>query len=156
MAVMQLRTFKLVARAPFSLLFVLILALGIVPRADAQADARFFPQTRQRIDNEQFFNFFKSRGGARTFGYPVSGTFTLHGFQVQIFQRQIMQLQPDGRVTLMNLLDEGVLPYTTMNGSVSPAVDQALSKQYPATDDPQYHVKALEFISKVAPDTWEG
>jgi hypothetical protein len=29
--------------------------------------------------------FFRSRGGVRTFGYPVSRTFTLDGFPVQIF-----------------------------------------------------------------------
>jgi len=62
------------------------------------ADPRFFAQTGFRIDSDAFWNFFQQRGNVRTFGYPVSRTFTLDGFQVQIFQREIMQLQPDGGV----------------------------------------------------------
>jgi hypothetical protein len=41
---------------------------------------------------------FQHRGQVRTFGYPVSRVFQLDGFQVQIFQREVMQLQPDGGV----------------------------------------------------------
>jgi N-acetylmuramoyl-L-alanine amidase len=132
---------------------------GSVSLASAQQqpqDARYFQQTRQRIDNDQFWQFFRSRGAQRTFGYPVSATFTLMGFPVQIFQRQIMQLMPDGRVSLMNLLDEGLMPYTAANGSTFPGADQDLIKQYPSPDDPQYHVKALGLVKQLAPDTWEG
>jgi hypothetical protein len=38
----------------------------------------------------------------------VSRQFMLDGFQVQIFQRNIMQLQPDGGVQTLNLLDPGL------------------------------------------------
>lgn len=137
---------------------VIVALCGVITSAPgaAQTDARYFPQTRQRIDNEQFWSFYRGRGGARTFGYPVSGTFSLFGFTAQIFQRHIMQLQPDGRVTLMNVLDDGILPYTHINGSVLPTTDPNITKQYPSTDDPQYHVKALELVRQLAPDTWEG
>ncbi|MFN0070706.1 MAG: N-acetylmuramoyl-L-alanine amidase [Chloroflexota bacterium] len=129
---------------------------GAVPPIEAQGDSRYFAQTRQRIDNEQFWQLYRSRGAHRTFGYPVSGTFTLLGFPVQIYQRQIMQLMPDGRVALMNVLDDGLLPYTAANGSTFPSSDQNLLRQYPSTDDPQYHVKALELVKQLAPDTWDG
>src|ERR687885_582143 len=66
--------------------------------ATAQQDPRFFSQTNFRVDNDAFWTFFQSRGGVRTFGYPVSRSFKLDGFTVQIFQRIVMQLQPDGSV----------------------------------------------------------
>ena len=73
-------------------------------------DERYFQQTGYRIGDDAFWSFFRGRGGVRSFGYPVSNVFMLLGMKVQIFQRQIMQLQPDGGVQLMNLLDEGLLP----------------------------------------------
>lgn len=147
------------ARVIQLLLAVLLVGAGLITHASitsAQTDARYFPQTRQRIDNEQFWQFYRSRGAHKTFGYPVSGTFTLLGFTVQIYQRQIMQLMPDNRVALMNVLDDGILPYTQANGSTFPGVDQNMIRQYPSTDDPQYHAKALELVKQLAPDVWDG
>src|SRR5690242_4386667 len=95
--------FSLPDCAPRLALTLLILLGGSglplpVPTAQAQtgglpSDPRFFPQTAYRIDTDAFWNFFQQRGNVRTFGYPVSRTFMLDGFQVQIFQREIMQLQ---------------------------------------------------------------
>ncbi len=92
----------------------------------AQADPRFFSQTGYRVDTDPFWTFFQGRGGVKTFGYPVSRTFKLDGFQVQIFQRIVMQLQPDGSVATLNLLDPGLMPYTQINGSTFPAPDPAI------------------------------
>src|SRR6516164_1408147 len=83
----------------------------LAPTVTAQpADPRFFSQTNFRIDNDAFWNFFQGRGGVPTFGFPVSRQFKLDGFQVQIFQRNIMQLQADGGVQTLNLLDPGLMP----------------------------------------------
>lgn len=77
--------------------------------AGAQStDPRFFSQTGYRIDSDAFWSFFQARGGVRTFGYPVSNSFKLDGFPVQIFQRIVVQLQPDGSVATLNLLDPGL------------------------------------------------
>ena len=76
--------------------------------------------------------------------------------KVQIFQRQILQLRPDGGVQTMNLLDEGLMPYTRMNGSTFPAPDQAIINQAPKPSDPNYHEKTLQFVRDIAPDTFEG
>ena len=80
---------------------ILILVQSFAPAFPAMAadDSRYFPQTRYRVDDDSFWEFFQRRGGARTFGYPVSSTFTLLGQTVQIFQRHIMQLQSNGGVT---------------------------------------------------------
>ena len=86
----------------------------------------------------------------------MSNTFLLYGMKVQIFQRQVVQLRPDGGVQTMNLLDEGLMPYTRMNGSTFPAPDQAIINQAPKPSDPNYHEKTLQFVRDIAPDTFEG
>jgi N-acetylmuramoyl-L-alanine amidase len=119
-------------------------------------DNRFFEQTRYRIDEDAFWDYFRRRGGVRTLGYPVSGTFTLLGMKVQMFQRQVLQLRPDGGVQTMNLLDDGLMPYTRMNGSTFPAPDKNVYGQSPKPDDPNYHEKTLQFVRDMAPDNWDG
>ena len=121
-----------------------------------QSDARLFPQTGYRVADNAFWDYFRRRGGVRTFGYPVSNTFTLQGFKVQIYQRAVLQLQPNGSVGMVNLLDEGVLPYTRINGSSFPEIDQEVVKRQPKVGEPDYHVKALQFVRDNAPDTWQG
>jgi polysaccharide biosynthesis protein PslG len=126
------------------------------PVGIAQQDPRFFSQTNFRVDNDAFWTFFQTRGGVRTFGYPVSRTFKLDGFSVQIFQRIVMQLQPDGSVATLNLLDQGLLPYTRINGSTFPAPDRAVISQTPSPTDPDYATKIIDFIQAYAPNTFEG
>ncbi len=124
--------------------------------AAAPNDPRFFEQTRYRIAEDAFWDYFQKRGGVRTFGYPVSNTFTLLGMKVQIFQRQALQLRPDGGVQTMNILDEGLMPYTKVNGSTFPAPDPEIIKRAPTPDDPDYLDKALQFVRDVAPDELDG
>ena len=119
-------------------------------------DARYFVQTGYRIGEDAFWNYFQVRGGVRSFGYPVSNVFLLFGMKVQIFQRQILQLRPDGGVQEMNLLDDGLLPYTRMNGSTFPAPDPAVIGQSPKPDAPNYLAQTLDFVRKMAPDSFEG
>jgi N-acetylmuramoyl-L-alanine amidase len=75
---------------------------------------------------------------------------------VQIFQRQILQLRPDGGVQIMNLLDDGLLPYTRMNGSTFPAPDPTVINKSPKPDSPTYLAQTLDFVRSVASDTFEG
>jgi N-acetylmuramoyl-L-alanine amidase len=119
-------------------------------------DSRYFDQTRYRIDEDAFWAYFQRRGGVRTFGYPVSSTFTLLGMKVQLFQRQVMQMRPDGGVQTMNLLDEGLMPYSKMNGSTFPGPDKNVYGQAPNPADPNYHEKTLQFVRDMAPDNWDG
>jgi N-acetylmuramoyl-L-alanine amidase len=135
-------------------LLVTLLSPGVA--LAQQSDARLFPQTGYRIADNAFWDYFRRRGGVRTFGYPVSNTFTLQGFQVQIFQRAVLQLQPNGAVGMVNLLDDGVLPYTRINGSSFPGIDQEMVKRQPKVGEPDYHAKALQFVRDNAPDTWQG
>lgn len=143
-------------RRIFALLVFLSVLLPAAPPAPAQAAGRFFPQTGYSIDDPHFQDYFDHRGGVRTFGYPVSRKFTLLGFPVQIFQRAVMQLYPDGRVQLLNLLDQGLFPYTTINGAVFPARDDALTKTAPLVGSPGYAAAILNWIGRIAPNSWNG
>jgi hypothetical protein len=142
--------------ASLVLIVAAIVAGSFQPAAAQPEDPRFFLQTSFRVETDAFWTFFQSRGGVRTFGYPVSRTFTLDGFPVQIFQRTVMQLQPDGSVSTLNLLDAGLLPYTRINGSTFPSPDPGLISQTPSPSDPQYAAKIVEFVQAVAPDTFDG
>ena len=124
--------------------------------AQTTSDPRFFSQTGYRIDNDAFWNFFQARGNVRTFGYPVSRTFKLDGFQVQIFQREVMQLQADGGVQTLNLLDAGLMPYTRINGSTFPAPDPTIVAATPTVSDPNYAADIQTFVQNQAPDTFDG
>ncbi len=136
---------------------LLVSVLPAAPAATAQTnDPRYFSQTGFRIDNDAFWNFFQGRGGVPTFGYPVSRQFQLVGFQVQIFQRNVMQLQPDGSVQTLNLLDPGLMPYTKINGSTYPAPDPAIVSATPPVSDPNYNTDIITFTQQTAPDTFDG
>jgi N-acetylmuramoyl-L-alanine amidase len=135
---------------------VIVCALPPSSAAAQQADARLFPQTGYRVADDAFWTYFRRRGAVRTFGYPVSNTFTLQGFRVQIFQRAILQLQPSGGVAIMNVLDDGLLPYTAINGSVFPGIDPEVVRGQPKVGEANYHARALQFVKDTAPDVWQG
>jgi N-acetylmuramoyl-L-alanine amidase len=137
-------------------LFVLLAGLSPSLASAQQRDARLFPQTGYRVDDDALWTYFNRRGGVRTFGYPISSSFTLYGFRVQLFQRAVLQLQADGSVAIMNVLDDGLLPYTTINGSVFPGVDPEVVRRQPQVGEPDYHAKALQFVRETAPDTLQG
>jgi N-acetylmuramoyl-L-alanine amidase len=122
----------------------------------APTDPRYFSQTRYRIAEDAFWDYFRRRGAEKTFGYPVSNTFVLFGMKTEIFQRQVMQLRPEGGVQTMNLLDEGLMPYTKMNGSTFPAPDDGLKASTPKVSDPNYGSAILDFVRANAPDTFDG
>ncbi|HEX5414372.1 MAG TPA: N-acetylmuramoyl-L-alanine amidase [Chloroflexota bacterium] len=126
------------------------------PTPASGATSLYFPQTGYSIDDPNFANYFQRRGGLSAFGYPVSRKFTFLGFPVQIFQRGVMQLYPDGHVQLLNLLDPSLFPYTHVNGAVFPAVDQAFANSAPAVGTPGYNLKVLNWISTNTPDSWNG
>ena len=122
----------------------------------APRDVRYFDATGFRIDNDVFWDYFNKRGGIRTFGYPVSRTFTFLGTTVQFYQRAIMQIGPSGNAQTMNVLDSGLMPYTKINGSTYPAPDQALAGAAPVPGTEGYDVRIQEFVRNNAPDNFEG
>ena len=126
------------------------------PAPPAPHDNRYFSATGYRIDNDVFWDYFNKRGGIYTFGYPVSRTFTFLGFTTQFFQREILQLGPDGAARTMNILDPGLMPYTRINGSTFPAPDSSVAALAPAPGTADYDVRVQEFIRNFAPNQFEG
>ncbi len=125
-------------------------------RADP-TDPRFFAQTGFRIDNDKFFDYFQKRGGTNNFGFPVSRTFRFMGKTVQFFQRRVLQINPDGGVGQLNLLDSGgLMPFTSFNFAVFPPVDPGLIAGAPAVGSPNYDTTVLSFIRQNVPNTFQG
>jgi polysaccharide biosynthesis protein PslG len=122
----------------------------------AQSDPRMFAQTGYRIDRDAFYDYFTHRGGVTTFGYPVSRDFLFQGCTAQFFQRIVMQQCTGQGVSTMNLLDDGLLPYTRMNGSTFPASDPNLTARTPKPTDPGYGSSILGFVRGYAPDSFDG
>ena len=121
-----------------------------------QAEQTFFSETSFRLGSAKFADYFQKRGGLRTFGYPVSRAFLFLGTEVQFFQRQIMQLRPDGGVGTLNILDEDLMPYTRINGSVFPASSGAVLAGAPSPGAPDYAEQVLRFVLANAPDSFNG
>lgn len=126
---------------------------GLPPAVITPHDQRYFSQTGFRVDNDTVWDYFLHRGGITTFGYPISRTFRFQAFTVQFFQRRIVEVGNDGRARLLNLLDAGLLPYTSFSFSVFPGADQGLKSQMP---DPTDAVRSLAFVKSNAPDVVNG
>jgi hypothetical protein len=152
-------------RAPLTIrgaviLVVALIALGpaLLPdgkTASAQQDNRYFSDTGFRIDNDAIWDYFNKRGKTRTFGMPTSRTFRLLGSPTQFFQRHVLQATSNG-VQILNLLDEGLLPYTTMNGSSFPGADSSVTSSAPKPGSPGFDTAIVEYIKANAPDTFDG
>ncbi|MBI4492095.1 MAG: hypothetical protein HY690_04815 [Chloroflexi bacterium] len=122
----------------------------------ATADTRYFLKTFFRVNNDQVWDYFNKRGGVDTFGYPISRPFVLDGTEVQVFQRQAIQVTPDGSVHTLNLLDPGLMPFTSLNRSILPGVDEGLKGSAPRVDEPDYDQRIVDFVRQNAPDEFEG
>jgi len=128
----------------------------VVPASTTPHDGRWFSQTGYRVDNDTFWDYFNKRGGVNTFGYPSSRTFQFLGFTTQFFQRRVMQLGPNGNAQLLNLFDNGLFPFTTINGSTFPAVDASVQGGVPVPSSPTYSTDVINFIKANAPDNFNG
>ena len=137
--------------------FVLVSMFAAVapPGTTTQAQAGCFPETGFCITNPQFAEYFRLRGGVRIMGYPISRSFTLEGFEVQFFQRVVLQMQ-GGQVARLNVLDPNVMPMTRANGSTFPPPDPTLAAQAPPVTSPTYAQDVAAFIQRVSPNTWNG
>ena len=140
---------------------VLVTLLGQSSLVTAQPagpamDPGFFPATGYRVSSPPLLDYFLHHGGVRTFGYPISNEFPLLGKRVQLFQRQMLQLDSDSSVTSANILDPAVLPITHIDGLSLPGPDPDVVGSAPSPDAPDYVTQALAYINVYVPDTWNG
>lgn len=134
---------------------VILVEDGIGDGVMVSPTTMYFPNTGFNISGP-FLDYFQHRGGKRTFGYPTSRTFTLLGSPVQFFQRRVLQLQPNGTVGQLNLLDPDVMPYTQINQATFPAADLSMTRGLPAPGTPKYIAKVIQYVQATAPDQWNG
>jgi len=128
----------------------------LVPPPTVPHDNRYFPQTGFRVDNDVIFDFFNKRGSIDTFGFPVSRTLIIKGVPTQIFQRQVIEIGPDGNARLPNLLDAGLMPVNQINGSTFPAPDPAVIAGAPQPGSPNYDTAIIQYIQAHSPETFNG
>ena len=136
-------------------LIVGLVSAVMPPGRETEAQANCFQETGFCITNSAFAEYFRVRGGYRILGYPVSRSFTLEGFEVQFFQRVVLQLQGTS-VNRLNLLDPNVMPMMRVNQSTFPGPDSSIASQAPQTSSPTYARDVVEFIRKVSPNTFNG
>jgi hypothetical protein len=136
------------------------LVIGLVsafapPGRETEAQANCFQETGFCITNSAFAEYFRVRGGTRILGFPVSRSFTFEGFEVQFFQRVVLQ-QVGNNINRLNLLDPGVMPMTRVNQSQFPPNDPQIASQAPQTSSPTYAQDVVQFVQKVSPNTFNG
>src|SRR3954469_2547548 len=145
---------KRLAALTICVLIAVVAALA-PPGTRSAAQANCAPETGFCVTHSQFASYFTQRGGVRILGYPISRSFTLEGFEVQFFQRVVLQVQ-GGQVARLNVLDPGIMPMSHANQSTFPPPDPALAAQAPPVTSPTYAQDVAAFIKRVAPDTWNG
>ncbi|MDQ3700395.1 MAG: hypothetical protein M3442_05680, partial [Chloroflexota bacterium] len=131
--------------------------LPLPPRQGLTGGGRLFSETGFRLGpaGDPFTEYFAGRGGVATFGYPTSRPFLLLGTRVQFFQRQVMQQLPSG-VGLLNILDEGYMPYTDFGPVSIPPVASSFTSSAPTPDSPDYGPAVAAFVSDTVPNVWMG
>ena len=115
----------------------------------------FFPETGYRLADERFAVYFHARGAVPTFGYPTSRRFFLLNTQVQFFQRHVMQLHGNGQVSLLNLLDAELLPFTHFGDLTIPPASPVLALGAPIPGSETYADDASRFIAASVPNDWQ-
>ena len=118
-------------------------------------DVGFFPETGFGVWNQKVRAYFDSRGGVETFGYPISNVFTLYGFDVQLFQRQGIQIGPNGSPRGLNILQAPYLDYRRFGGLTIPAIDAGLAASAPRVGAPGYADAVRSFVREQVPDAWQ-
>jgi hypothetical protein len=99
--------------------------------------------------------FFRQHGGAAGLGNPISNPMRLLGSRVQLFQRQAIEVRPDGSVGTLNLVDGDFLPLAAVAGP-GLAPDAGLLARLPKPGSPGFAQQASAYLDSAAPNEWNG
>jgi hypothetical protein len=137
-----------------TLLVVAMLVAAFSPGlASAQqvpaATQREFRETGYTIADDAIWTYFANHGGSVTFGAPISRELTLLDSQVQLFENAALQVQPDGSVQVMQLPNQGLLPFQHLDGLTVPAADPAVTFVAPSPDQPNYPARLAAYLNAV-------
>ena len=139
-------------------LIIAMALVAVLPTDSARADgsdAFYFSETGFGVWNPEIRSYFESRGGVETFGFPISNVFTLYGFDLQFFQRQVIQIGPNGSPRGLNILQAPYLDYRNFGGLTIPAVDNDLLAGAPKVGSTNYAQAVRAFVRKNVPDRWQ-
>ncbi len=134
---------------------LLTAATGGSAHAD-EHDGSFFPETGFGVWNPEIRAYFESRGGVDTFGFPISNVFSLYGFDVQFFQRQVVQIGSNGSPRGLNILQAPYLDYRRFGGLTIPAIDHGLASSAPQVGAAGYADAVRAFIRAYVRDHWQA
>ena len=115
-----------------------------------------FPETGFAVADGPIGSYFAARGGARTFGPPISNPFPLLGSTVQLFKNHLLKVELNGTVTTVDLFGMNAIPFRNVGGVIVPEVDPYLVATAPVPGTPDYAARVQAFIQETAPDQWEG
>jgi len=121
---------------------------------DKRTPPRLAPDTGYAVADDVFGSYYSSRGGALTFGRPISRAFMFRETEVQLFERGALKKMPDRSVTVLNLLD--LLPYAPIDGNDIPAADPAWIAAMPLATSANFTAQATEYIQTWMFDTAKG
>ena len=127
-----------------------VAALALPSAAFAQDDSGF------SVSNDAIASYVQTRGGADTFGAPISRELALQGVDLQLFENAAVQVQPDGSVSLVQLTTDGWLPYTHFEGLTVPAADPAIAYVAPSPEQPNYPARLATFLSATVPVEYDA
>lgn len=117
-------------------------------------DGVYFAETGFGVWNPAVRTYFESRGGVETFGFPISNVFTLYGFDVQLFQRQVVQIGLNGSPRGLNILQAPYLDYRRFGALTIPAIDHGLASSAPQVGSAGYARAVKAFIREHVPNRW--
>jgi hypothetical protein len=115
---------------------------------------RLATDTGFTVADDAIWSYYSSRGGAITFGRPISRMFTFRGAEIQLFERAALKKLPDRSVAVFNLID--LLPYSPIDGYTLPAADPEWIATIPAATTPDYPAAVNEYIQTYVPDSAKG
>lgn len=124
--------------------------------AGAVQAAIFFPETGYIVSSSPIGQYFAARGGARTFGPPISNEFTLQGARFQIFRDFALREDGAGTVATVDLLGSGAVPTRNIGGRTAPEIDASVIGASPDPGSGDYGAHVQAYIQANAPDIWEG
>lgn len=136
---------------------VLLASSQLAPASAATPPApadTYFPSTGYAVSNPTIWAFVQQHGGVNNLGSPISNVFTLGGNQVQLFERQAVQVHPNGTVDELPLVGGDYLPLSAVLG-VTNVPDPALVAALPAPG-PDFYKKASAYLDRAAPNVWNG
>jgi hypothetical protein len=139
------------------LLAAVLLTLGsLLPTAtQAAQDPTAGAATGYGLSDPTIAAYYRQHGGAAALGAPISNPMRLSGNRVQLFQRQAIEVRPDGSVGTLNLVDGGFLPLTAIAGP-GLAPDPGLLAHLPMAGTPDYLQAVATYLDAAAPNDWNG